>query len=56
VEERKWNQSPTPSKERKWKSNEPNRRTTKADALDVMITSLAELLEDKGVITQEEWE
>jgi hypothetical protein len=27
-----------------------------ADLLDTMITSLAELLEDKGVITQEEWE
>jgi len=24
--------------------------------LDTMITSLAELLEEKGVITQEEWE
>jgi len=27
-----------------------------ADVLDAMITSLAELLEEKGVITQEEWE
>lgn len=26
------------------------------DVLDTMITSLAELLEEKGVITQEEWE
>ena len=26
------------------------------DLLDAMITSLAELLEEKGVITQEEWE
>ena len=26
------------------------------DALDTMITSLAELLEDKGIITQDEWE
>jgi len=26
------------------------------DVLDTMITSLAELLEDKGIITQEEWE
>ncbi|MGD0329038.1 MAG: hypothetical protein ABSB40_01165 [Nitrososphaeria archaeon] len=26
------------------------------DILDTMITSLAELLEEKGVITQEEWE
>ena len=28
----------------------------KTGVLDTMITSLAELLEDKGVITQEEWE
>ena len=27
-----------------------------AEILDGMITSLAELLEEKGVITQEEWE
>ncbi len=27
-----------------------------ADVLDTMITSLAELLEEKGVITQDEWE
>ena len=27
-----------------------------ADVLDTMITSLAELLEEKGIITQEEWE
>ncbi len=26
------------------------------DLLDTMIASLAELLEDKGLITQEEWE
>lgn len=26
------------------------------DVLDTMITSLAELLEEKGLITQEEWE
>jgi hypothetical protein len=26
------------------------------DLLDTMITSLVELLEEKGVITQEEWE
>ncbi|MCS4538396.1 MAG: hypothetical protein HYY67_06020 [Thaumarchaeota archaeon] len=26
------------------------------EVLDTMITSLAELLEDKGIITQEEWE
>ena len=27
-----------------------------ADVLDTMITSLVELLEEKGIITQEEWE
>ena len=27
-----------------------------ADILDAMITSLVELLEEKGYITQEEWE
>jgi len=26
------------------------------EVLDTMITSLVELLEEKGVITQEEWE
>jgi len=26
------------------------------DLLDTMITSLEELLEEKGVVTQEEWE
>jgi hypothetical protein len=26
------------------------------DVVDAMITSLAELLEEKGIITQEEWE
>ncbi len=26
------------------------------EVMDAMITSLAELLEEKGVITQEEWE
>jgi hypothetical protein len=26
------------------------------DLLDTMLTSLVELLEEKGVITQEEWE
>jgi hypothetical protein len=31
-------------------------RTEETDVLDAMITSLAELLEEKGVITQEEWE
>jgi len=31
-------------------------KADEADTLDAMITSLAELLEDKGVITQEEWE
>lgn len=31
-------------------------RDDEADILDSMITSLAELLEEKGIITQEEWE
>ena len=31
-------------------------KADEADVLDTMITSLAELLEEKGVITQEEWE
>lgn len=31
-------------------------QSEEAEVLDAMITSLAELLEDKGVITQEEWE
>jgi len=26
------------------------------DALDNMLTSLVELLEEKGILTQEEWE
>lgn len=26
------------------------------DALDTMLTSLVELLEEKGILTQEEWE
>jgi hypothetical protein len=30
--------------------------TEETDVLDAMITSLAELLEEKGVITQAEWE
>lgn len=31
-------------------------KADEADTLDAMITSLAELLEEKGVLTQEEWE
>jgi len=31
-------------------------KTDETDVLDTMITSLAELLEEKGVITQTEWE
>jgi len=26
------------------------------DLLDIMLTSLVELLEEKGILTQEEWE
>jgi hypothetical protein len=29
---------------------------SESEVLDAMITSLAELLEEKGVITQAEWE
>jgi len=31
-------------------------KADEADVLDTMITSLAELLEEKGVTTQDEWE
>jgi hypothetical protein len=31
-------------------------KADEADILDTMITSLAELLEEKGLNTQEEWE
>ena len=31
-------------------------KADEADVLDASFTSLAELLEEKGVITQEEWE
>ena len=31
-------------------------RSDDAEVLDAMITALAELLNEKGVITQEEWE
>jgi hypothetical protein len=37
----------------------PQRKQSKDEeihTLDTMLTSLAELLEEKGVITQEEWE
>ena len=29
---------------------------SEVDLLDTMLTSLVELLEEKGVVTQEEWE
>jgi hypothetical protein len=37
---------------------ESSRKTESEDTevLDIMITSLAELLEEKGITTQEEWE
>jgi len=34
----------------------PSPKADEADVLDAMITSLAELLEEKGVVNQEEWE
>ena len=39
------------------KKKESNKHTSEdIEILDTMITSLAELLEEKGLITQEEWE
>ena len=31
-------------------------KTDEVDVLDTMLTSLVDLLEEKGYITQEEWE
>lgn len=37
--------------------NKPKRDITEEiDLLDTMLSSLVELLEEKGVLTQEEWE
>jgi hypothetical protein len=37
--------------------NKPKRDLeSEIDLLDTMLTSLAELLEEKGVITQKDWE
>lgn len=37
--------------------NKPKRESVEEiDLLDTMLTSLVELLEEKGVLTQEEWE
>jgi len=37
--------------------NKPKRELTEeVDLLDTMLSSLVELLEEKGVLTQEEWE
>jgi hypothetical protein len=39
------------------KSNKSKRELEEEiDLLDDMLTSLAEVLEDKGIITQEDWE
>jgi hypothetical protein len=38
------------------KENSRKKESEDTDVLDTMITSLAELLEEKGYITQEEWE
>ena len=38
------------------KSNDKAHTHEEFDILDDMITSLADLLEEKGVITQDEWE
>jgi hypothetical protein len=42
-------------------SKQPKRDRTKEigeelDALDIMLSALVEILEEKGVITQKEWE
>jgi hypothetical protein len=37
--------------------NKPKRELAEeVDLLDTMLTSLVELLEEKGILTQEEWE
>jgi hypothetical protein len=37
--------------------NKPKRELTEeVDLLDTMLSSIVELLEEKGVLTQEEWE
>ena len=37
--------------------NKPKRELTEeVDLLDTMLSSLVELLEEKGILTQEEWE
>jgi len=38
------------------KTNSSKAQSEDVEILDTMITSLAELLEEKGLITQEEWE
>jgi hypothetical protein len=40
----------------KKESNRKPKENEDSDVLDTMITSLVELLEEKGYITQEEWE
>ena len=41
----------------KWAKNKPKREfTEEIDLLDTMLSSLVELLEEKGIITQEEYE
>jgi hypothetical protein len=39
------------------KNNRPKREVEEeVDLLDAMLSSLVELLEEKGILTQEEWE
>lgn len=38
------------------KANVKRDPTEEIDLLDTMLSSLVELLEEKGVLTQEEWE
>jgi hypothetical protein len=36
--------------------NKPKRELAEVDLLDTMLSSLVELLEEKGLLTHEEWE
>jgi hypothetical protein len=38
------------------KNKRPKRELEEVDLLDTMLSSLVELLEEKGILTQEQWE
>lgn len=38
------------------KRNKSERELEEIDLLDIMLSALVELLEEKGILTQEEWE